>query len=468
MTLEVLDGSGTILDTDVTTDMGEYSVEVPSNTDVRIRAKAEVIQSGSPSWDMQVLNNTNGNALYAITGSLTSSGGADSTRDLNAPSGWDGSSYASTRAAAPFAILDPLYEAITAIVGADADVVLPELDIYWSPDNVSVSGDVSMGEIGTTSYGNGIMYVLGDEDSDTDEYDRSVLTHEYGHYLEDFLSRSDSIGGGHGANDFLDPRLAWGEGFANAFSGMILGDPIYSDSLGAGQAAGGGFNLESSTPATPGWFNEFSVQAFVYDVFDSSSDGADTLSYGFQPIYDALTDADYTASPYLLTIFTFADELIAQNAGDEAAITTLKNSFDINGTGPAGTGETNDGGLASNLPVFKTVTPGGGAVEICSVDDNGDSNKLGVRALLFLTIASDDVYTFTMTRTSGPASSDPDFRIIQNGTTIATALSGDTDTETTMESLSAGEYSIAAFDWRNIDSDNSNNGDTCFDFTVTN
>ena len=78
------------------------------------------------------------------------------------------------------------------------------------------------------------IYILGDFTAlggDTDEFDQSVIAHEFGHYVEDRFGRSDSIGGDHGGSaTLLDLRVAFGEGWGNAFSGMVLGDPIYRDS----------------------------------------------------------------------------------------------------------------------------------------------------------------------------------------------------------------------------------------------
>ena len=81
-----------------------------------------------------------------------------------------------TRAAAPFNILDAVYEAMTDIAAVDTDVNFPLLQVFWSVNNVPVSGDVTQGQIGTSSYTrtNGVptIRILGDENNDTDEYDR--------------------------------------------------------------------------------------------------------------------------------------------------------------------------------------------------------------------------------------------------------------------------------------------------------
>ena len=78
------------------------------------------------------------------------------------------------------------------------DAAFPVMKFNWSVNNRAVSGNDSTGDIGTSSYkGNGNVYILGDADSDTDEFDDHVVVHEWGHYFEDQMSRSDSIGGPH-------------------------------------------------------------------------------------------------------------------------------------------------------------------------------------------------------------------------------------------------------------------------------
>ena len=469
--VEALDAGGSILDSTVTDGAGQYSVSVDSNTNVRIRARARMTESNIASWTVTVRDNTNSDAEYVLDGALTDSGGANSTRNLNAASGWGGSSYTGTRAAAPFAMLDVIYQALMLVNGATAGTTFPELQVYWSPNNRAASGDIANGEIGTTSFrfGGGLIptiLVLGNENNDTDEYDRHVIAHEFGHYLESQLSRSDSTGGSHALGDRLDPRLAMGEGFGNAFSAMVEMDPVYRDSGGAMQASGFSFNVESTTAAPNGWFNEASVQLVIYDIFDSNSDGVDAISAGFGPILAALTDPDYINASRPTTLFAFIDSLRINSSINDADINALLNAQTINGTGPVGAGETNDGGIPSVLPLTKTVSVGGGAATVCSVDDAGTVNRLGNFDFLLLSIATTGSYTLTMTTSSGPANRDPDFAVFQGNNLVANADTTAADTETLIRTLQAGDYWIATSDFQNIDDASGSAGDACFNFTV--
>ena len=472
VTVEALDSSGTVLDTDVTDASGDYSVTVASNTNVRIRAKSELVQTTGAMWDVKTTDNTNGNAVYAIQGSLTSSGTADSIRNLNADSGWGGASYTGTRAAAPFAIIDSIYDTLQAFAAADPTVNFPATQFRWSVNNINESGDRTTGQIGTSSYVRlstetvGNVYILGEANDDTDEYDQHVVVHEWGHYFEDQLSRSDSIGGSHSLGNRLDPRVAMGEGWGNALSGMIIGDPVYRDSGGAQQANGFSFNVENNNNTNEGWFNEGSVQSILYDIFDSTDDGADNLSLGLGPIYEVFTSSNYTDLDYFTTIFAFVNELKAQQPGSTAGIDSLTGGQTIDGTGPDGSGETNNGTVPTALPIYNELTLNGAAIEICSVDDEGRYNKLGNREYLRINLASNGAYTFTMSRTSGAATTDPDFLVTQGNLVFSQADSGAPNTETSTVNLNAGTYLIDAYDFNNT-GQSTTQADSCFDFTVT-
>jgi hypothetical protein len=469
--VEALDSTGSILETTVADASGQYSVTVNDNTDVQIRARAKLVETTVATWDVTVRDNTNGDADYVLAGALTNSGTANSTRNLNAPSGWGGASYTGTRAAAPFAILDAIYDGLLAVNGATTGATnFPDLQVFWSVDNRAVSGDIDDGEITSTSFtlilGVPTILLVGNENTDTDEYDRHVIIHEFGHYLENQIARTDSIGGPHAIGDRLDPRLALSEGFANAYSAIVENDPIYRDSGGAMQASGFSINIENNTVTNEGWFSESSVHSILWDVFDDVDDGADTLNEDFSVIFDALSATDYVNSVAPATIFSFLDSFRNNTTINTTQLDALVAAQDINGTGIFGTGETNSGGITGALPVVKTVTVGGGALNICSVDDAGTFNKLGNRQLLRVTIPAPGSYTFTMTRTSGLTGRDPEVRIFNRGAQVAAGLSPTADTETLTTTLSAsGTHWIDANDFLNLN-DGGPSGDTCFDFSI--
>ena len=192
--------------------LGSEPFYVIASEDVALRVRAEMLRVGAPGWDFRVLDNVNGDALYTLAGMTFNTGAADLTRNLHAESGWTGSGYGATRSAAPFAVLDVVYDAVQLVLSAAPDTVFPPLRLHWSAQNVPVTG-TGVGEIGSSKYRLGAgIFLLGSANQDTDEYDRHVIAHEFGHYLEHRFSRSDSIGGPHTLTDQLDMRLAFGEG----------------------------------------------------------------------------------------------------------------------------------------------------------------------------------------------------------------------------------------------------------------
>lgn len=397
-----------VLESTSTDSLGGYTVTVPANTEAIIRVRAQMLKTGAPSWDFQVVDNTNSKALYVMQSVPFNSGTTDITnKDLNAPSGWGGSSYTSTRVAAPFAILDVVYQAVQKVITADSTVTFPQLLINWSVNNVSTQGDKTLGQIGTTHYASSEsekeLYILGKEDNDTDEYDDHIIAHEWGHYFQDRFSRNDPPGGSHSVGDKLDPRLAFGEGFGNAFSGMATDDPYYIDTNGSSQATIGLFmDLDNYTDTNSvGWYSETSVQSILYDLYDNVDDGVDTISLGFSPIYNVLTNELENANSFT-TIFSFISFLKNRYAGNTTVLTGIDNllanenittlavdEWDSTET------ETNDGGNPDSLPVYTKLTVGGPSVQICGSGEFGYPNKLMNIRFFYFEITSQGSYTIT-------------------------------------------------------------------------
>ncbi len=474
VTVEALNSNGAILQTAHTDGNGDYSLSVNGNTEVRIRVKAEMVQTSGPEWDVKVVDNTSSDSLYAFQGSLANSGSVNSTRNLNAASGWGGSSYTSTRVAAPFAILAPIYESMQRVSAVDSDVIFPSINFNWSVNNrIADNIDLARGEIGTgsayVSFSNADrrLLILGDDNTDTDEYDKHVIIHEWGHYFEDQLSRSDSIGGLHGPGDRLDPRVAMGEGFGNALSGIMTDDPIYKDSLGSRQEQGFSFDLEANAVENEGWYSEASVQSILYDIYDNTDDGSDTLSAGFAPIYNVLTSDSYRNNILFTTIFSFLEQFRLNNPSDVTVLNALASGQSIIGTDSQGTGETNNGGVAGVFPLHKNIAVNGPSVEICLDVSQGEGNKLGNRSYLAFDVAAPAIYTFRMNRVSGDSNRNPEFSLHRAGEFIGVAVSDELNSEVASANLTdTGQYLIDAYDQNN--GRNSNiAANACYDFRIT-
>lgn len=458
----------------VTDGNGNYSLTVPAGTRMFVRARAEMLRtSGAPAWNFRVFDNTSsGNPLYVLDGSDFCSESANQTRNLRARSGFTSSGgNDSERSAAPFAILDSVYRAFNKVLEADADAVFPALEIGWSPSNFPAEGGTgpgvcaSNGNIGTSFYDDSTICVLGANDTDTDEYDDHVLIHEWAHYFEDRFSRSDSFGGPHATDDFLDLRVAFSEGFGNAWAGIVTGAPVYRDAVGTNQSTGFDFDVDDNNNPNPGWFSEGSVQSIVYDLYDTPNDDADAIVLGLGPIYNVLVGPQRTGVP-MTSIFSFITALKVANPGSATTINALVNAQSINGSGinAYGSSETNSAGDFDVLPLYSTLTVNGAAVNRCSTDSFGLFNALGNRQLFRFSVSSSGTHTI---RASGLAA-DPVIVLHQAGVHSDEQDQGILgDPEALSLGLTVGDYVAEVWDYRNVSSGGGSPGRYCMNVSVT-
>ncbi|MEQ8204741.1 MAG: hypothetical protein RIA65_01095, partial [Woeseia sp.] len=438
--------------------------------------------------------------IYALDSGDFNSGSIDQTRNLTATTGWNGTAYSGSRAAAPFAVLDSIYDAMQLVMQADNAASFEPLDVFWSVNNVPEVGDgttseaedVAAGRIGTSYYSSdNKMFLLGAADSDTEEFDSHVIVHEWGHYFEDAFSRSDSIGGAHGPGDRLDMRLAFGEGWATALSGMALDNSLYCDTSAAAQSDGFSINIENSSQTRRGWFNEFSVMELVFDLWDDSVEvgRGDSGSIGFTPIYDTMVNRQSVTAAHT-SIFSFTTELKDESPTSAALVDELLGYQNINGSGVYGDGETNDANSATPqdaLPVYTAINPTGIPLNICVNNENDNSqsngNKLSQHRFLRFSVASPSRYAFRVevdaaTAAGLPADdpandsdrSDPDSEVFLNGQIVAQGFSGTADVEAfdSFGVLAVGNYVMDLTDWRYADEETVAGypNRVCFDVTV--
>lgn len=465
-------------------DNGDYEFTgVPATTDVRLRVLAELLRTGSPNWNAQVRDNTDAasgalpnRALYAVEGSDFNTGVADIDRDLTATTGWGVNSYTGPRSAAPFAILDAMYSGIRLVLTADPTASFTPMDAYWSVNNTAAPvADIDNGDLPTSFYSgnpdggapNPSLFLVGDANSDTDEFDDHLVMHEWGHYFEDNFSRSDSLGGAHALGQSLDARLAFGEGFATALAAMALDDPQYCDTGTPGTTQGFGSNAETDSIGIQGWFNEVSVTTLLYDLFDTDNDGADNNSIGFTPIFNTMVGPQANTEAFT-TVFSFAAELRTMvNAGLQSFIDLQLTHENINPNGIDiwGSTETNNAnGNVDALPVYTPLTADGTVINICMNSDfdrpDRTGNKLAEDRYIRLSVPVTDTYNVLVnTTTATPATADPDDRdqsdpdifIYRDGVLVAVGQGSVDNTESfvTQSTLIGGEiYSVYLEEWR--------------------
>lgn len=446
--VELLDGNNQILLSTTTDGSGHYSFSVERDKPVRVRVKAQLRRTQSPAWDFKVTDNTNGNAQYAMEGSLLTATENTAIRDLHALSGWTGSAYTLPRVAAPFAIVDSIYLAVERAMAAGNSQSFRALELRWSSNNKAADGDISLGEIGTSYYGGDAIYILGDEDNDTDEFDSHVILHEWGHYLEDAFSRSDSIGGDHAYGDKMDMRVAMSEGFANAFSAMMLNDPDYRDTSGLQQSSGFTNDVSRKSHIVRGWYSEASIQSILYNFYIS---GIGKTAREFSNIFNVLTSTAYSQSPAFTSIYTFADELRKQMPSQTSNFNDLLIEQNIAITDAFGTDESDSGGYAGSLPVYKTLRPDNIPINVCSTNRFGNYNKLSVAQFFVVNIVSSGNYGVHVIESEDSGASDPDLYLYSNGFLRVAAEGTAVDQENLSQFLSVGTYVLELVDARMAD-----------------
>lgn len=335
---------------------GNYSFEYEGSARVKLYVLAE-----TTAPPIVVEDNTEDDAIYVLASEEIDSG-ADVKLDVVATSGWTGSAYGELRAAAPFAVLDAAYTAGRRLLDEVTPApVFPQLLLNWSVNNRPEFGDVTDGQIGTSLWDGSELLILGKEDVDTDEFDSHVIVHEWCHYLQARLGRSDSPGGDHSFGALIDPRVAWGEGSCNAMTGIMLDpDPVYTDSSGPKQAEGSATDFEVNNidaAMNPGWYGELTVAGIVYDLYDGSNEPFDAVELGLQPVYDAMIGLRET--PALTTVFAYVSAIQAANPGAAADIDALVEyqQFDADFGISAvvdewGTDETHTAALPGSLPLY--------------------------------------------------------------------------------------------------------------------
>lgn len=461
--VELLDSSNQTLSSTTTDLDGNYQLSTVKNARVRVRVKAQLLSTQTPSWNFTVRDNTNNNSLYVMDGSLSSSGSDASVRNLHAGSGWSGSTYIQARVAAPFAILDGIYTGVQILIAAGNTKNFPTLDLRWSIKNKPAEGDVALGEIGTSYFDGDAIYILGDKSNDTDEYDKHVILHEWGHYVESAFSRADSIGGEHLTDEKLDMRVAMSEGFSNAFSAVMLDDPAYRDSLGAGQADGFWFDVAEKNNTVRGWYTEASVQSILYNYYISEQG---KTAKNFADLWSVFGSDAYINSKSLLSIYVFSALAKQTKPTHVDLLDDLLAGQNILVNDEFGTGESNSGSYAATLPIYKNIEPDNFPVNVCSSNRFGNGNKLGISQFLKLTLAASGIYRVQVKKTSGSlGNSDPDIYIYRQGAMTAFADGVEINSEALTATLSAGTYIMEVLD---ANQGGSSSVSRCFDVSVAN
>jgi hypothetical protein len=272
--------------------------------------------------------------------------------------------------------------------------VVPKVTIYWKKgfNPYAYSGEpdtpLSFFDIAGALDATPSLYILGGingdvDSSDTDQFDNSVIIHEYGHFLESKFSRSDNPGGSHSGNMIVDPRLAWSEGLCNFLPSAVTGSTYYIDTMGNPngttkaniyinvESLDGNDSIATKTQLGEGVYREISVSRALYDYIDGHADVVDNPSGGtttensnlsFAYIWAAWTHPDYgigNAKNHFISMGHFNAAL--KNILTTLNLTTELSNFDVARKGEFQTDDTSEYALELKTPTSsscaKTMTP---------------------------------------------------------------------------------------------------------------
>lgn len=334
---------------------------VPSDRSVIVRVKAQIARNravgdtNTAQYNVMLRDNTQAGKekpLYTMESAGFTTQAAGNVVSLNAQLGFNDKGVSNgPRQSAPYAILDVVYNAVSKIVETNPGVTLKDMNIYWSVNNRTGGSDSEEGKLAgnieTSHFQPGTdypgLFILGQANVDTDEFDSGVVGHEFGHYLQEVASYSDSPGDGHSASDFKDASLSYGEGFGTAIGGLLSKSyfynasacltgttctNLYTDSSGTAQASGfiTDLNKKPATGYPNGFYAEDSVGYLLYKL------GIDN---GFSPFWKTLTAM---AQGYeSATVFNFLDKYVGQQSAlSRAQLLTLAKGVNIKTTDPLG------------------------------------------------------------------------------------------------------------------------------------
>ncbi len=312
--VRVTNENGSVVQCAETDNNGQFSFLLPrGNANYKVSINSRAFNTHLKA---SVLNAPESNTFYSLSTEINAQNHPVNIGTINA--GVTGNVLG-----AAFNILDQLLKAneyisanvgTCALPGCTAVTVLPKVTAYWekgfNPGSYFGEGALSFYLPGYSR-----LFILGGENgdvdvSDTDHFDNSVILHEYGHFIEDIMSISDSPGGSHNGNKVIDPRLAWSEGWGNFLQAAVLNDPRYIDTIGNISAGSGAtdflfyLSIETAsagndmpTIAGEGNFREFSITRMLWDVIDNTPGeslygGTDSVNGRFDEIWAALTSTD--------------------------------------------------------------------------------------------------------------------------------------------------------------------------------
>lgn len=140
--------------------------------------------------------------------------------------------------------------------------------------------------------------VIADDPSSTDEWDDSVIIHEWGHFADHQFSCNQNPGGAHslpGVNAGTNGnQLAWGEGYPDYYQSAARTIMPGSASVNFYvDPDGPTVDLENMRGVTASNLDEGAIAAMLWDFQDATNDNQDTVNHGHAAIQRVYSHGDF-------------------------------------------------------------------------------------------------------------------------------------------------------------------------------
>jgi hypothetical protein len=234
---------------------------------------------------------------------------------------------------------------------------------------------------------------------------------------------------------------------------------------------GGGFDLEANRIElegfVAGWFNEFSVQSLLFDLYDDQADEGDEVALPLTRWFAVLAN-EHRETAAFTTIFSFLDGLAQR---EPEVMTQYQSLFGAQGidldVDAWGTFQTNGGGVLS-LPESPLYLPvGSDAISVCLSSSQGRYNGLGSRRFLRLNNQSGGQAIFLIQGAN--SAHRPGVKIWRQGN-LQKELAANSATLQSVVSLGRGLYVLELFDRASLSSNGGQeriSSDYCYSVSVS-
>ncbi len=428
ISINLVDTSGNIVGSTDTDENGNYELEAPNVGSYSIEVVAELGNDQTLPNYISVRDNFTASddvrdpeltsvyrytvlPIQQITESLVNI-------NFNATLNWNSSlnTYDSGRNSPVFVLLDQAYDMQVLLKNWKSDYEFSPLYIFWNENNVATDGVWWNGEISSSSFaGHGFngIFVRSDDEVNIDEYDRTIIGHELGHFVLVNLSRDESVGGSHSMTQAMDMRQSFSEGFASYFSWLLTGSEFLIDSDGKKNGTTNQQNIfvNIDVQYNKGWYYE-NVNSDILKTITTGNESYTLEGQGSSFVFDVLHD-EMNQSDAFISIHSFIGNSIKKDNSFTSEFQTYLLNKGISSISEWGKDETyNDTAPVSKngldhtyLPLYSEIKINETGIACLNDTISGSSNRLGVTKYykLISEEESDGGHFLNWSSTDGPS-----------------------------------------------------------------